>query len=141
MNPPLVSVLIDTYHYGHFIEQAIDSVLSQDFPADQMEVLIIDDGSTDDTEARLKKYGSKIQYFRKVNGGQASAFNWGFSRSRGELLFFLDADDYWLPHKLSRMVDAFQDGDAGMISNNYDLSSPAARASIPTDLALVSGNV
>ena len=53
---PLVTVLIDTYNYGHFVEQAIESVLSQDFPPEQMEVLVVDDGSTDDTSERVKKF-------------------------------------------------------------------------------------
>lgn len=141
MPEPQVTVLIDTYNYGHFIDQAIESVLSQDFPWDLMEVLVVDDGSTDDTAERVKKYGSKIQYFRKENGGQASAFNFGFSRSRGDIICFLDADDYWLPNKLRRVVEAFASGPAGMVSDNYELSSPDARGSIPSSLDLVSGYV
>jgi glycosyltransferase involved in cell wall biosynthesis len=77
MNRPYVSVLIDTYNYGRFIEQAIESVLSQDFTMERVEILVVDDGSTDDTEERVKKYGAKIRYLRKENGGQASAFNLG----------------------------------------------------------------
>ena len=87
MSLPFITVIIDTYNYGHFVEEAIDSVLSQNFPADRMEVLVIDDGSTDDTSERVKKYGERIRYFQKENGGQASAFNFGFSRSRGEICY------------------------------------------------------
>jgi len=141
MSLPFVSVVIDTYNYGHFIEQAIDSVLTQDFPADQMEVLVIDDGSTDNTAERVKRYFSRIQYFRKANGGQASSFNQGLTQSRGDLIFFLDADDYWLPNKLRRMVDAFQSNPAGMISNNYEVSNPDAHGSLSSNLDLVSGYV
>jgi glycosyltransferase involved in cell wall biosynthesis len=108
MTEPHVSVVIDTFNYGRFIEEAIESVLSQEFPADQMEVLVIDDGSTDDTAERVKKYGSRIQYFWKANGGQASAFNFGIARARGEFTALLDADDYWLPSKLSVVLEAFQ---------------------------------
>ena len=108
MSVPQVSVVIDTYNYGHFIEEAIESVLSQDFPLDRMEVLVIDDGSTDDTAERVKKYGSRIQYFRKANGGQASAFNFGFARARGEIVSLLDADDYWFPDKLRSVVEEFE---------------------------------
>ena len=89
-----VSVIIDTYNYGSFIEESIDSVLSQEFPRDRMEVLVVDDGSTDDTAERVKKYGSQVEYLYKPNGGQAAAFNWGLNRARGEIVFFLDADDY-----------------------------------------------
>ena len=111
-----VSVVIDTYNYGHFIEQAIDSVLTQDFPADRMEVLVIDDGSTDDTAERVKKYGPRIQYFWKANGGQASAFNFGFARARGEIISLLDADDYWFPDKLRSVVEEFEKNpEAGVV--------------------------
>jgi glycosyltransferase involved in cell wall biosynthesis len=141
MSLPMVSVIIDTYNYGHFIEQAIDSVLSQDFPADRMEVLVIDDGSTDDTADRIKKYGSRIQYFRKENGGQASAFNFGFSRACGEIICLLDADDFWLLNKLRRTVQAFASEPVGMVSNNYELSSPDSGGNIKSNLELVSGDI
>src|SRR5260370_19883404 len=103
---PLTTVLIDTYNYGRFIEQAIDSVLSQDLPPDQLEIVVVDDGSTDDTAERVRKYGSRIQYLHKENGGQASAFNAGFAHARGELIVLLDADDFFLPGKLNRIVAA-----------------------------------
>ena len=141
MPEPKVTVLIDTYNYGCFIEEAIESVLSQEFPKERMEILVVDDGSTDDTADRVKKYGSKIQYFRKENGGQASAFNFGFSHSRGDIVCFLDADDYWLPNKLRRVVEAFENGPAGMVSNNYELSAPDLDGNIKCNLNLVSGNV
>jgi hypothetical protein len=113
---PQVSVVIPTFNYGRFIEEAIESVLSQDFPADRMEVLIVDDGSTDDTAARVKKYESRIQYFRKANGGQGSAFDYGFARARGEIISLLDADDYWFPDKLRCVVEEFEKHpEAGMV--------------------------
>jgi glycosyltransferase involved in cell wall biosynthesis len=116
MSKPLVSVLIDSYNYGHFIEEAIESVLAQVFPREQMEVLVVDDGSTDDTAARVKKYGDRVQYFYKPNGGQASAFNFGFAKARGEIIALLDADDYWLPGKLGRIVEEFEKHpEAGMV--------------------------
>jgi glycosyltransferase involved in cell wall biosynthesis len=140
MTEPSVSVIIDTFNYGCFIEQAIDSVLSQDFPADRREVLVVDDGSSDNTAERVKKYGSQIQYFQKQNGGQASAFNFGFARARGEVLCFLDADDYWLPGKLRKVADAFQSDPAGMVYHDYELSNPNAQG-VPTNLDLISGQV
>jgi glycosyltransferase involved in cell wall biosynthesis len=120
MSAPLVTVLIDAYNYGHFIEEAIESVLSQDFPSDQVEIVVVDDGSTDDTSERVKKYGSRIRYFHKSNGGQASAFNLGFTEARGEIIAFLDADDYWLPGKLQRIVGEFQrNPDLGMVYHQF----------------------
>jgi glycosyltransferase involved in cell wall biosynthesis len=122
MTTPVLTVLIDTYNYGHFIEQAIESVLSQDFPMDQLEILVVDDGSTDDTADRMKKYGSKINYLRKSNGGQASAFNFGLARARGEIVFLLDADDYFLSGKVRRVVEEFQKHpEVGMIYHSLEL--------------------
>jgi glycosyltransferase involved in cell wall biosynthesis len=105
---PVITVLIDAYNYGRFIEQAIDSVMAQDYPMEQVEILVVDDGSTDDTPERVKKYGGAIRYLRKENGGQASAFNLGFAEAQGELVLTLDADDYFLPGKVQRVVDEFE---------------------------------
>ncbi|HZS70819.1 MAG TPA: glycosyltransferase, partial [Candidatus Acidoferrum sp.] len=74
---PFVSVLIDTYNHERFIEQAIASVLDQDFPASEMEVLVVDDGSTDRTPEVLRQFEPRVRVIRKANGGQASAFNAG----------------------------------------------------------------
>jgi glycosyltransferase involved in cell wall biosynthesis len=116
MSTPLITVLITTHNYGHFIEQAIDSVLSQDFALGQVQILVVDDGSTDDTAGRVKKYGSRVEYFYQQNGGQASALNFGFARARGEIIALLDADDFCLPGKLARIAQAFeQDPALGMI--------------------------
>ena len=113
---PTVTALIDTYNYGHFLEEAIDSVLAQDYPGECIEILVIDDGSTDDTSDRVKKYGKRIQYFQKPNGGQATAFNLGFQHANGEIVAFLDADDYWCPGKLSKVVEAFAENpEAGLV--------------------------
>ncbi len=85
-----------------------ESVLHQDFPREEVEVLVVDDGSTDDTRERvLPSRADHVQYFRKPNGGQASAFNFGVERASGKLVAFLDADDYWLPNKLRRVVEEF----------------------------------
>jgi glycosyltransferase involved in cell wall biosynthesis len=108
MQSPLITVLIDTHNYGHFIEQAIESVIAQDFPAAQLEILVIDDGSTDDTGERAKKYGSRIKYLTKTNAGNGSAFNLGFERASGEIVALLDAADYFLSQKLRRVVEQFK---------------------------------
>jgi GT2 family glycosyltransferase len=106
MTSPRVSVVIDTFNHAAFIEQAIESALAQDFPAEQMEVLVVDDGSTDDTPARAQKFGDRVRYLRKENGGQASAFNFAIPQTRGEIISFLDGDDWWAPGKLSAVVNA-----------------------------------
>jgi glycosyltransferase involved in cell wall biosynthesis len=113
---PILTVLIDTFNYGRFIEKAIESVLSQDFPEEQFEIIVVDDGSTDQTAQRVEKYGSRIQYFLKPNGGQASALNFGIEKARGEIVALLDADDFWLPGKLKRIADEFgKRPEAGMV--------------------------
>ncbi|HYL87073.1 MAG TPA: glycosyltransferase [Candidatus Angelobacter sp.] len=115
MKTPYFSVLIDTFNYGHYVEDAVSSVLAQDFPMGEREILVVDDGSTDDTAARLRRFGNAIRYLRKPNGGQASAFNYGFAEARGEIVALLDADDVWLPEKLGRIQEAFErNPDAGM---------------------------
>jgi len=112
----LITVLITTHNYGRFIEQAIDSVLAQEFPQDQVQTVVVDDGSTDDTAERMKKYGSRIEYFYKTNGGQASALNMGISKARGEIVALLDADDVFLPGKLAHVAEAFERNPAvGMV--------------------------
>ncbi len=116
MKMPLFTVLIDTYNYGHYVGEAVSSALAQDFPPEEREILVVDDGSTDDTAARLRKFGNAIRYLYKPNGGQASAFNYGFQHARGEIVAILDADDVWLPEKLARMKEAFeQNPAAGMV--------------------------
>jgi glycosyltransferase involved in cell wall biosynthesis len=117
---PVVTVLIDAFDYGHFIEEAIRSVLMQDFPAEQMEIIVVDDGSTDDTRVRVAQYAELVQYFYKPNGGQASAFNFGIAKARGEYVAILDADDYWLPSKLSKVVKAFETGpDVSLVYHRF----------------------
>jgi glycosyltransferase involved in cell wall biosynthesis len=116
MGMTLITVLIDAYNYGNFIEAAIDSVVAQDFPAEWVEILVVDDGSTDNTRERVAKYGERVRYLWKENGGQASAFNLGFAEARGEIIATLDADDYFLPGKLRRVADEFgKHPDAGMV--------------------------
>jgi glycosyltransferase involved in cell wall biosynthesis len=113
---PTITVLITTYNYGKFLDQAIDSVLSQDFPLDTVQIVVVDDGSTDDTSERVKKYGHRIEYFYKPNGGQASALNHGIERARGEIIALLDADDLFIPGKLARVVEVFgADPTLGMV--------------------------
>jgi glycosyltransferase involved in cell wall biosynthesis len=98
---PFVSVLIDTYNHERFIEEAIVSVLEQDFPASEREILVVDDGSTDRTPEIVRKFEPHVRLLRKENGGQASAFNAGTPECGGEIIAFLDGDDWWEKSKLS----------------------------------------
>jgi glycosyltransferase involved in cell wall biosynthesis len=126
---PMVTVVIDTYNYGRFIERAIDSVLQQAFLQEQIEILIVDDGSTDDTPERVGRYGDRVRYFWKPNGGQASALNLGLRQARGEVICLLDADDYFYPAKVSRVVEEVRNHpNAGLIYNEFDIVDGQGRA-------------
>lgn len=109
MTTPFVSVLIDTYNQEAFIEEAIASVLQQDFPASETEIVVVDDGSTDRTAEIVGKFAPRVRLLRKRNGGQASAFNTGIPETRGEVVAFLDGDDWWVPNKLSAVARVFAD--------------------------------
>src|SRR5712692_4568559 len=106
MSKPIVSVLIDTYNHERFIEQAIVSVLEQQgvSPA-EMEVVVVDDGSTDNTAEVVRKFAPRVRCLSKPNGGQASAFNAGVPETRGEIVSFLDGDDWWAPNKLRAVLE------------------------------------
>lgn len=104
-NLPLVSVLINNYNYSRFLNKAIASALNQTYP--HVEVVVVDDGSTDDSQEIIRSYGDRIIPVLKENGGQSSAFNAGFEYSTGELLFFLDSDDIFLPNKVEKFVNWF----------------------------------
>jgi glycosyltransferase involved in cell wall biosynthesis len=101
------SVLIDTYNHERFIEQAIVSVLEQDFSASEREIIVVDDGSTDRTPEIVRKFEPRVRLLRKENGGQASAFNAGIPECKGEIIAFLDGDDWWAPGKLRRIAGVF----------------------------------
>jgi glycosyltransferase involved in cell wall biosynthesis len=103
-----VSVVVDNFNYGRFVELAVRSVLEQARPA--VDVVVVDDGSTDDSLARLRRFGGSIVVVAKENGGQASAINAGFRRCQGDVVVFLDADDVLYPDALARIEDAFDDG-------------------------------
>jgi len=107
MKAPLFTVLIDTHNHEHFIEQAIVSVLEQDFPAAEREIIVVDDGSTDRTPEIVRKFEPRVRLLRKENGGQASAFNAGIPECKGEIIAFLDGDDWWAPGKLRRVSGVF----------------------------------
>jgi cellulose synthase/poly-beta-1,6-N-acetylglucosamine synthase-like glycosyltransferase len=108
MSRPFFTALIDTYNQESFIADAIHSVLGQDFPASETEILVVDDGSTDDTSDLVQKFQPRVRLLRKVNGGQASAFNAGLREARGEIVAFLDGDDWWAQGKLTAVANVFE---------------------------------
>ena len=103
---PLISIIINNYNYGRFLPAAIESALHQSYPA--VEVIVVDDGSTDHSRAIIAGYGARVVPVLKANGGQASAFNAGFAQSHGDVIIFLDADDVLLPQTAQRVAAVFE---------------------------------
>lgn len=99
---PLVSVVIPTYNYGRYICETIESALGQTYSP--VEIIVVDDGSTDDTRERLTAYGGRVRYIHQQNRGLSAARNAGIQAARGEFVALLDSDDLWLPDKLERQV-------------------------------------
>lgn len=106
-----VSIAIANYNYARFLARCIDSALEQDHPA--VEVVVVDDGSDDESAEVIRAYGARIvSRLKDTNGGHAAALNAGFAASRGDIVFFLDADDYLYPHAVSAVLEAWQAGTA-----------------------------
>jgi glycosyltransferase involved in cell wall biosynthesis len=104
----LVSVVITNFNYGRFLAEAIDSALSQSW--EKLEVIVVDDGSTDGSRATIESYGSRIRPLYQANGGQTAAFNTGFAASRGDVVIFLDADDRLRPGCLATVAGLWEPG-------------------------------
>lgn len=122
---PTVSVIMPTYNCSTYIETAIHSVLIQDVP---LELIIIDDCSTDNTKELLLKYSTypNIVYIRnETNQGVAASRNKGVLLAKGKYIAYLDADDYWLAHKLSRQLDALEAKQRVLCSTGRELMTPS----------------
>jgi glycosyltransferase involved in cell wall biosynthesis len=119
---PRVTVLIDTYNYAHFVGRAIESALQQEYAGPPIDVLVVDDGSTDDTSKLVRRFGPRVQYIRKDNGGQASAINMGFRAAEGDIVCLLDGDDYFYSGKVQLVADAFRRrSSVGLVYNEFDI--------------------
>ena len=124
---PLITVLINNYNYGRFLAQAIESALNQTYP--NLEIIVVDDGSTDDSHDVMRRYEGKVRPIFKDNGGQASAFNAGIATANGEWICFLDSDDYWTKNKVQAVADAIHSApEAGLV---YDSVQPVDGQGIP----------
>lgn len=118
MNDPiLVSIIINNYNYERFLAEAIDSALNQSY--ERIEVIVVDDGSTDNSRQIVAEYGDRIIPILQPNGKQAAAFNSGFARSQGEIIIFLDSDDYLFPQAVSEIVTRWH---SGLAKVHYRLS-------------------
>jgi cellulose synthase/poly-beta-1,6-N-acetylglucosamine synthase-like glycosyltransferase len=109
---PMVSVIMPAYNEGRFISGSLRSLLGLDYPRDRLEIIVVDDGSTDDTYRVAKSFerkGGPVKVLRKENGGKGAALNFGIKKARGELVATMDADSYVTPSTLSEMIPYFSD--------------------------------
>jgi hypothetical protein len=127
LSVPRVSVVITTFNRKELLCVAVDSALAQDYPAEQVEIIIVDDGSRDGTgDAVRARYGAerRVRYFFKPNGGINSACAFGFGQARGEIIAQLDSDDWWAPHKLARTVPLFDNAEVVAVFHDLDVYRP-----------------
>ena len=139
---PLVSVVIATYNMARFLPLALRSALGQSY--ENIEVLVIDDGSQDDTRAVMEPFRSdgRVRYVFQQNGGQASAKNHGIRQAQGEYVAFLDADDMWVPDKLERQMPLFLRSPAvGIVYSRFGYIDEAGRDLRIEDYELFRGRV
>lgn len=139
-NQPLVTALINTHNYARYLPLAINSVLTQTYP--KIEIVVVDDGSTDHTAEVLAQYGDRVRAIRTENGGQGHAFNVGIGNANGELIMLLDADDTWMQEKVQLMVDlAAKFPKAAMLYHRFqNIDRDGGYNGPPQPIGLRSGN-
>ena len=125
LEPPLVSVVIPAWNAARTLPRAIDSVLAQTWA--RREIIVVDDGSTDNSLALLAGYGEQLRVVSQVNGGPSSARNRGLRKARGQYVAFLDADDYWFPGKLAAQTAYLAaHPSVGMVYHKWHVWNPDA---------------
>jgi hypothetical protein len=140
---PLVSVVIPVFNGERYLSTAIDSVIAQSYP--RLEIVAIDDGSTDSSPLILSSYGSRIISLRQENAGVSRARNCGIIVSRGDFIAFLDQDDWWLHEKIQKQIKCFLDNPhLGLVHTNTrhynDVSGQYVRRLCPVRPELLSGD-
>lgn len=134
---PKVSIIIPVYNGSNYLQEAIDSALAQTYP--NCEILVINDGSCDEgkTEAIALSYGDRIRYFKKENGGVASALNMGIRQMTGDYFSWLSHDDVYYPNKVEREVQAIMESGspAKLVQCEYDFYDEATGTYTPTDFS------
>jgi len=122
-NPPLVSVVIPAYNAAWCIDKALESVFAQSYRP--MEVIVVNDGSTDATEITVRRFGERVRLINQPNGGMSNARNTGVRNALGQWVAFLDSDDYWLVGKLKRQMELLTSNpDLGFCSTCAEVVDP-----------------
>jgi len=116
---PRVSVVLPTYNRGWILEQAVESVLGQDYA--NLELIVVDDGSTDGTKGMLSMFGDRIAVIRQANRGVSAARNTGIRAATGELIALLDSDDTWLPGKVTAQVAFFSSHPDALVCQTQEI--------------------
>ena len=125
---PLVSIIIPVFNGSNYVKEAIDSTLNQTYK--NIEIIVVNDGSTDNTEEIVKSYGDKVRYFYKGNGGVSSALNLGIKESKGEYISWLSHDDLYKPNKIERQIKSLKylDDKQTIIYSDYDVINERCKA-------------
>jgi glycosyltransferase involved in cell wall biosynthesis len=116
---PNISVIIPTYNRVDFLKKAIDSVFSQTYK--DFELIVVDDGSTDETKDLIKRYSHKIKYIYQANQGPAASRNTGIKQAKGNFIAFLDSDDWWRRDKLEAQIDQMRSKPSYLISHTQEI--------------------
>jgi glycosyltransferase involved in cell wall biosynthesis len=141
-SPLSVSVIIPTYNYGAYIGEAIQSVLADDWDSLPMELLVVDDGSDDDTRAVVRSFGPPVRYVYTLNRGQAHALSTGWAMTNGETVCLLDADDLWVPGKARRITEALRSAPtAGLLYHRLLYQGRQAEAAPRGEAPALSGDL
>jgi glycosyltransferase involved in cell wall biosynthesis len=119
LSGPLVSVVLPVYNRAGWVARAVESVLAQMYT--NFELLVVDDGSTDDTRLVLEGFGSQIRLLEQSHTGAEAARNFGLAHARGEFVAFIDSDDVWYPDRLSRQLPLFRRAEVGLVFGNAAL--------------------
>lgn len=122
MNTPLISIIIPVYNCAPWLGEAIESCLNQTY--ENFEVIVVDDGSTDDSLNVASRYAPNVKIYTQLRKGAAAARNFGFSMSKGEYITYLDADDVFLPSKLSRQMQCLLDTQADFVFSDWRIMRP-----------------
>jgi glycosyltransferase involved in cell wall biosynthesis len=125
-NLPRISIITPSFNQGKFIEQTIQSALSQNYP--NLEYIVMDGGSSDNTVEILKKYEGKIKWFSEKDKGQSDAINKGFKIATGDIIAWLNSDDYYLPGTLKKVGEYFMNKDqAQWVTGDYEIVNENGR--------------
>lgn len=128
---PRVSAVIVNYNFGRFLPEAVASALDQDLSPGDLEVLVVDDGSTDDSVDRIRPYLDRIRLITQPNKGQVAACNRGFQEARGEFVALLESDDLWHKDKLRRTVELLERNPGSALAQHWLLQTDVAGVPLP----------